>query len=119
LQDIHWSWGSFGYFPTYALGSAYSAQLLAYMEKDLDVDGLIRQGDLASVVGWLTEKIHQHGSIYTPRQLIKNIAGEELNATYYTDYLLQKFSQLYKLSVKTEAFGSLADKLNFEEQAVS
>lgn len=98
LQDIHWSWGAFGYFPTYALGSAYSAQLLSYMKRDLDVDALIGKGDLTTIVGWLTENIHQYGSLRTPTQLIKDIAGEGLDASYYTDYLVKKFGELYKLN---------------------
>jgi len=117
LQDVHWSWGAFGYFPTYAIGSAYSAQLLAYMEKDLNVEELIRQGDLATVVGWLTDKIHQYGSVKPPRELIKSIAGEELDASYYTDYLVKKFSTLYKLTTKLESRKDF--DLKVDEQAVS
>ena len=118
LQDIHWSWGSFGYFPTYALGSAYSAQLLAYMKKDLDVEALVRNGELAAITSWLTTHIHQHGSLYTPRDLIKNIAGEDLDASYYTDYLLAKFKDLYRLAPTVKA--SLEPlPLKGREQAVS
>lgn len=97
LQDIHWAGASFGYFPTYALGSAYSAQLLAYMEKDLNVDELIRQGNIPAISEWLTKHIHQFGSLHTPNQLIHNIAGEKLNAKYYTDYLENKFRKIYQL----------------------
>jgi carboxypeptidase Taq len=97
LQDIHWSWGSFGYFPTYALGSAYAAQFLVYMKKDLDVDALIAKGDFGAITAWMTEKIHKHGSIYTPTQLMERICGEQLNADYYTDYLKEKFSEVYKI----------------------
>jgi carboxypeptidase Taq len=91
LQDIHWSNGLMGYFPSYAIGSAYSAQLLAYMEREMDVYGLIRKGDFAAITEWLKRHIHQYGSVYTPEELVKKIAGEGLNAGYYIDYLTKKF----------------------------
>lgn len=118
LQDIHWSWAAFGYFPTYALGSAYSAQLAAYMNKDLNVEEAIRQGDLKTIVGWLTKHIHQFGALHTPADLIKNIAGEGLDATYYTDYLVKKFSELYKLKQKTER-NSFEPEVSLSEEAAS
>ncbi|MCL2168654.1 MAG: carboxypeptidase M32 [Defluviitaleaceae bacterium] len=96
LQDIHWSWGMFGYFPTYSLGSAYAAQFFAQMQKDgLDVKGLIAKGDFAAITAWLTDKLHRHGSIYPPAKLLKDICGEQLNADYYTTYLKEKFEELY------------------------
>jgi len=97
LQDIHWSMGAYGYFPTYALGSAYAAQFLAYMKKEFDVDASVRAGDFAAIKKWLTEHIHQYGATYPPRELVKRIAGEELNAKYYTDYLTEKFHEVYHL----------------------
>ncbi len=96
LQDSHWSGGSFGYFPSYALGSAYGAQMLANMEKDIDVWGPVGRGDLSQVTGWLREKIHKYGSILTPDQVIANACGE-FDPTYYTDYLTKKYSALYGL----------------------
>ena len=97
LQDMHWSGGAFGYFPTYALGSAYSAQLYAYMKKELDVDSIIKSGDFSQITDWLARHIHIHGSVYTPTELIKKINGEPLNADYYIDYLVSKFSKIYQL----------------------
>ncbi|MCL1788068.1 MAG: carboxypeptidase M32 [Defluviitaleaceae bacterium] len=97
LQDIHWSMGAFGYFPTYALGSAYAAQLLHYMKKDMDVDALVAKGDFAKITGWLTEKIHRYGSIYTPNELMAMNFGEELNGEYFAEYLRDKFEKLYSL----------------------
>jgi carboxypeptidase Taq len=96
LQDVHWSGGMFGYFPTYSLGSAYAAQFLAYMKKDLDFDALVSKGDFAAITAWMADKIHRHGSIYTPRDLVDKIAGEQLNADYYCNYLQDKFGMLYK-----------------------
>jgi len=95
LQDVHWSGGSFGYFPTYSLGSAYSAQFLEYMKRELPFDELIAKGDFAAITAWLKDKIHRHGSIYTPTDLVNKIAGEQLNADYYAKYLQDKFGALY------------------------
>ena len=97
LQDIHWSHGSFGYFPSYALGNAYAAQIYYFMKKDIDAEQCVRRSDYYSIRNWLTEKIHKYGSIKTPSELIMDISGEELNADYFTDYLREKFTQLYEL----------------------
>ncbi|MCL2377574.1 MAG: carboxypeptidase M32 [Defluviitaleaceae bacterium] len=97
MQDIHWSMGLFGYFPTYALGSAYAAQMLHYMNQEFDVNQLIRNGEFAKITNWLTNKIHRHGSIYPPNQLVKQAFGEELDGEYYAKYLKDKFSKLYQL----------------------
>jgi len=97
LQDVHWSWGYLGYFPTYALGSAFAAQLLAYIKKEMDVDELIRKGDFATITKWLTEKIHRYGATYTPEVLMNKVFGEGLDATHYAKYLKDKFTALYNL----------------------
>jgi len=97
LQDVHWSGGSFGYFPTYSLGSAYASQFAAYMNREMDVDALIRKGEFDKITAWLTDKIHRHGSVYTPKDLVDKIAGEQLNADYYTAYLKDKFNELYEI----------------------
>ena len=96
LQDVHWSWGAFGYFPTYSLGSAYASQLLAYMQKDIDVYDLISKGEFSKITDWLKEKIHKHGSVYTPKELVKKI-GEPIDSTYYAEYLKNKFEKIYNL----------------------
>jgi len=97
MQDVHWSEGLFGYFPTYALGSAYAAQMLHYMNKEFNIDELILKGEFSKITAWLTDKIHKHGSIYTPNQLIEQAFGEQLNGEYYAKYLEDKFSKLYQL----------------------
>ncbi len=94
LQDSHWSGGSFGYFPSYALGSAYGAQMLKNMEKDIDVWGPVSRGDLSQVSQWLKEKVHQYGSLKEPAEIVKNACGE-FDPTVYTDYLIKKYSVLY------------------------
>ena len=96
LQDSHWSGGSFGYFPSYALGSAYGAQMLANMERDMDVWGPVARGDLGLVTGWLTEKVHRYGGLLTPAQVVEKACGQ-FDPTYYTDYLTKKYTALYGL----------------------
>lgn len=96
LQDSHWSGGSFGYFPSYALGSAYGAQMLKNMERDVDVWGQVARGDLSGVTGWLTEKVHKFGGLMEPADVVKNACGD-FDPTVYTDYLTQKYSELYGL----------------------
>lgn len=98
LQDVHWSSGNFGYFPSYALGNLYGAQFLNILRKDIpDLDKRIEQGDLEVIHSWLKEHIHKHGSVYKPEELIKKVTGEKLNAKYYIDYITAKFSSIYGL----------------------
>ena len=97
LQDSHWSGGSVGYFPSYALGSAYGPQMLKKMEEDLgDIWADVAAGDLSRVTGWLQEKIHSHASFKKPGVLFEEVCGK-FDATYYTDYLTAKYTELYNL----------------------
>ena len=97
LQDTHWAGGMIGYFPSYALGSAYGAQMIAKMREDLgDVFADVAEGDLSKVTGWLKEKIHTHASFKKPGKLFEEVCGE-FDAAYYTDYLTKKFTELYNL----------------------
>jgi carboxypeptidase Taq len=96
LQDSHWAGGSFGYFPSYALGSAYGAQMLRKMEQEIDVWGPVARGDLSSVSGWLCEKIHQYGSLLEPADVLKNACGT-FEPSAYTDYLTKKYREIYGL----------------------
>lgn len=97
LQDSHWSGGAFGYFPSYALGSAYGAQMLHFMEKDVDVWGTAAKGDLRPITAWLGEKIHRYGQLLTPSQLIENACGGPFDPHYFVDYLTEKYTALYNL----------------------
>lgn len=97
LQDSHWSGAMFGYFPSYSIGSAYAAQMYANMQKDLDVKGLVAKGELAPVVGWLTERIYRYGLVKQPKELAELGCGGPFDPRYYTDYLTKKFSALYEL----------------------
>jgi len=97
LQDIHWSGGSIGYFPTYALGSAYGAQMRCAMEGQVDVKEALRQGDLSPVTAWLRERIHQYGALRLPERLLRDAVGAPFDPAYFVDYLTKKFSAIYGL----------------------
>ncbi len=96
LQDSHWSGGSFGYFPSYALGNAYGAQMLHNMEQTVDVAGDSAKGDVTRIAGWLREHVHQYGGLLVPADVVKNACGE-FDPSYYTDYLTRKYTELYQL----------------------
>jgi len=97
LQDSHWSGGSVGYFPSYALGSAYGPQMLKVMEAEIgDIWEDVSRGDLSRVTGWLKEKIHSHASFKKPGALFEEVCGK-FDAAYYTDYLTGKYTGLYNL----------------------
>lgn len=95
LQDTHWSGASFGYFPTYALGSAFAAQFYQQMEKELDVDSILRNGEFEKIAAWLRENIHQYGSYLRSEAILEKVTGESFNPNYYIDYLIEKFSKVY------------------------
>ncbi len=98
LQDTHWAGGDFGYFPTYALGSAYGAQLRHAMVADgVDFDGACEAGELAAIRAWLGEKIWRWGRSKDSAELIQDACGEPFSPAYYTDYLTEKFSAIYRL----------------------
>ena len=96
LQDVHWTM-SYGYFPSYALGNAYGAQILHQMKKEFDVDAALRAGDLRQIGGWLKERVFSIASIKTPDEWIRAITGESLNVNYYLDYLEKKYTEVYGL----------------------
>ena len=95
LQDSHWGGGMLGYFPTYALGSAYGAQFLDSMQKDIDVFGSVAKGDLSPIIGWLTDKIYKHGSMIDPKPLFEAAVGKPFDPSYFTEYLEKKYGELY------------------------
>jgi len=98
LQDMHWSGGSFGYFPSYALGYMYAAQWKHAMDQDIpNFDELCAKGDLQPIREWLTEKVHKYGMLKKPFELLQEGTGEGLNAQYLCDYLTEKYTKLYKL----------------------
>lgn len=97
LQDIHWSNASFGYFPTYALGSAIGAQLIHQMEKELDVDKLLETNNYKQIQKWLKDNVQQYGALYDVNTLLKKVTGEKFNPKYYINYLKKKYKNLYKI----------------------
>ena len=97
LQDSHWSGGSIGYFPSYALGSAYGAQMLHKMQEEIgDIWEDVAKGDLSKVTGWLRSHIHRYASFKKPDELFESVCGK-FDAKYYTDYLTEKYTKLYNL----------------------
>lgn len=98
LQDVHWSGGSFGYFPTYTLGNLYAAQFYsAARDQVLNLDEEIAAGEYAHLLSWLRKNIHVHGKFYSQDELVKNITGEKLNGKYFTDYLSKKYGDTHGL----------------------
>ena len=97
LQDSHWSFGAIGYFPSYALGSAYGAQLLRKMRETVDVDACLDRGDLQPINDWLEEKIWRFGGLYEPETLLEKALGEKFDPNCYVEYLTEKFTKLYNL----------------------
>ncbi|MCD8221897.1 MAG: carboxypeptidase M32 [Clostridiales bacterium] len=97
LQDIHWAQGSFGYFPSYALGSAFGAQILSAMEKEMDIDRLLADGRISEIREYLRKHIHRYGKRKPARTLLKEMTGEDFNPEYYVSYLKGKYGKIYGL----------------------
>lgn len=98
LQDVHWSYGSIGYFSTYALGNLVSAQLWEKINKDIrDLDDQIRQGNFSELLGWLRTKVHVHGHKYDPQDLVQMVTGSKITPEPYVRYLTKKYSEIYGL----------------------
>ncbi len=97
LQDSHWSTGLIGYFPSYALGSAYGAQLLRSMKRDVDVEGCMARGEFAPVNAWLRERIWKYGKTVRADELLEKALGEPFDPNVYCDYLKEKAAAVYGL----------------------
>jgi carboxypeptidase Taq len=96
MQDTHWGLGYFGYFPSYALGNIYGAQILAKLKHDMpDWKEHFAKGDFLSIRQWLTKNVHSYGNLYDPQDLIKKITGGEIKVRPFLDYLNEKYSKLY------------------------
>ncbi len=99
LQDVHWSMGSFGYFPTYTLGTLTAAQLMEAAEHDLsNLHRRLAEGEFGPLLDWLRTHVHQHGRKLTAPQLLDRITGNELSAEAWLRYAREKFGALYDLS---------------------
>jgi len=98
LQDVHWSMGAFGYFPSYALGNLYGLQIWEALQADIpDVEASIEQKNYAPILQWLRAQVHVHGCRYEPKDLIVKITGKPLSAEPFINYLEHKYGQLYAL----------------------
>ena len=97
MQDVHWAGGMFGYFPSYALGSAIAAQILHYMEGVMPVKDYLKEGNLAPIREFLREHIHQYGGAKKTQELLLDTVGEKFNPKYYIEYLTEKYTKLYEL----------------------
>lgn len=99
LQDIHWSQGYIGYFPTYSLGNINAAQFWNKLTEDVkEVDPHIESGNFEPILHWLRQNIHEFGKIYEPNDLLKKVTGQSLNPQYFTNYINKKYSKLYHLT---------------------
>ena len=101
LQDIHWSFGAVGYFPSYTLGAILAVQIFNAAKRDLgeaELKGQIARGEFAPLREWLREKVHSVGSLYaSPDELLTSIAGEPVSPRPFLEYLTAKYSELYEL----------------------
>ncbi len=96
LQDIHWAHGSFGYFPTYSIGSFYAAQFYHQASQEIkNLDKKLSKGKTEKLLAWLRKKIHIHGRRYNANEICSQITGEELNFKYFEEYATKKFSEVY------------------------
>jgi len=98
LQDVHWSFGGFGYFPTYALGNLVSSQLWEKMSEEIkDIDGKIENAEFEVILAWLRENVHVHGAKYEPQELVEKITGSKITPEPFIKYLNHKFGEIYDL----------------------
>jgi len=96
LQDIHWATGSFGYFPSYALGTAIAAQIQAHLKTVMPLEKHLEEGNFTPINDYLTTHIHSFGKTKTTNELLKDMMGEGFNPQYYVEYLKEKYTGLYK-----------------------
>ncbi|HOD06389.1 MAG TPA: carboxypeptidase M32, partial [Anaerolineaceae bacterium] len=98
LQDVHWSHGLIGYFPTYALGNLVSCQLWEVLQQAIpDLESQIEHGELGTLLAWLRQNVHTHGSMFEPQELVQKITGSRIDPQPYMRYLKTKFGQIYGL----------------------
>ncbi|WP_418474767.1 carboxypeptidase M32 [Frisingicoccus sp.] len=96
LQDIHWAGGSFGYFPSYALGNAIAAQIYAHLKKVMPLEDYLEAGNFQPINSYLREHIHRFGKTKTTGEILEEMMGEGFNPQYYIDYLKEKYETLYR-----------------------
>ncbi len=96
LQDVHWSYGLFGYFPTYSLGNIFAGEIFSTMNKAMpDMEAMISSGNLGDISHWLNNEVHRHGHVYPAPELMQNICGKVPDELALVEYLNTKFGGLY------------------------
>ena len=98
LQDVHWSGASFGYFPTYALGSAVAAMFYQQIQDEMDLSQQLTSGNFEEVRSWLRDNIHQYGGLFTADEMIQKVCNQEFDPHIYCDYLISKFTAIYGIA---------------------
>ncbi|OGI30960.1 MAG: hypothetical protein A2271_04785 [Candidatus Moranbacteria bacterium RIFOXYA12_FULL_35_19] len=99
LQDVHWSSGLIGYFPTYTLGNLYSAQFYNIAKRELlNLEKELAMGHFEHLLSWLRKNIHIHGKLFSADELVEKVTGEKLNSQYFINYIKDKYSKIYKLN---------------------
>ncbi len=97
LQDMHWSAGNIGYFPSYALGSAYAAQLYEKMAEELDVNEALESGRFDLITDWLEKNVHHYAASMSMKEIVEKVTGKSFDPHIYTNYLKDKYTKLYNL----------------------
>lgn len=96
LQDVHWSHGSFGYFPTYSMGSFYAAQMFAQVKLEIpNLEDDVRNGNTTPLLNWLKSKVYPNGRIMTSEELCTKVCGKPLDIQYFLEYILGKYKNIY------------------------
>ena len=95
LQDVHWMGGMYGYFPSYALGNIINAHVWNFMGKDLDLNDIMKKGELVKIKGYLTERYYRYGAIYPAAEMLRRVTGTDLDPSYFDKYLRDKYRRLF------------------------
>ncbi|HUL62086.1 MAG TPA: carboxypeptidase M32 [Methanocella sp.] len=102
LQDVHWSTGNFGYFPSYTIGNLYAAQLWDAAQRQVPgLEDRIAAGDLGAFLGWLRQNVHRHGKRYDAAELMKRVTGSPISEDFFIRYVSEKYGRLYGIKIKT------------------
>jgi carboxypeptidase Taq len=100
MQDVHWSAGLFGYFPSYLLGSIYDGMFLEKLIEDLgSVDEILAEGRIKEITKWLNENIHKYGGYREPKEVIETVCGRKMSVKPLVNYFKNKYAEVYELSL--------------------
>jgi carboxypeptidase Taq len=96
LQDVHWSGGAFGYFPSYCIGNMIAAQLWTAARRDLpEMEDDFTRGEFGRLLAWLRDRIHRHGRRFDTRELVQHVTGEDISPVHVVRYLRERYGPLY------------------------